>query len=61
MIDAIISSVVGLMFGAGLVISGMAKRSKILGFLTLNKSWDRIIYLYNCSFVDFCYDGCCVS
>ncbi|CAD8165109.1 unnamed protein product [Paramecium octaurelia] len=40
MIDAIISSVVGLVFGSGLVISGMAKRSKILGFLTFNKSWD---------------------
>lgn len=36
MIDAIISSIVGLIFGAGLVVSGMAKRSKILGFLTFN-------------------------
>ncbi|CAD8068430.1 unnamed protein product [Paramecium sonneborni] len=40
MIDAIISSIVGLIFGAGLVVSGMAKRSKILGFLTFNQNWD---------------------
>lgn len=41
MIDAIIATIVGLIFGAGLVVSGMAKRSKIIGFLTLNKNWDR--------------------
>ena len=31
---------VGFIFGLGLVISGMCRRSKILGFLTLNSNWD---------------------
>ena len=35
-----ISWVVGFVFGLGLVISGMCRRSKILGFLTLDSNWD---------------------
>jgi len=35
-----ISYLVGAIFGLGLVISGMCRVSKILGFLTLNTNWD---------------------
>ncbi len=30
----------GLIFGAGLLISGMADPGKVLGFLTINRSWN---------------------
>lgn len=36
----ILSYLVGLIFGVGLMVSGMTKVSKILGFLTLNQNWD---------------------
>ena len=29
-----------MIFGAGLMISGMTKVSKIIGFLTINENWD---------------------
>ena len=35
-----IAFIVGLLFGLSLVISGMSKRSKVVGFLTINKNWD---------------------
>lgn len=34
------AAVAGLLFGAGLVISGMADPHKVLGFLTLAPGWD---------------------
>lgn len=40
LMEIIISVLVGVIFGVGLAISGMLRRSKILGFLTLNKHWD---------------------
>ena len=40
MIDVIIGFVVGFIFGIGLVVSGMIKPSKILGFLTIYNGWD---------------------
>jgi len=36
----VISYTVGILFGLGLLISGMTKRSKIEAFLTLNANWD---------------------
>jgi len=36
---------VGFLFGIGLVISGMCRRTKILGFLTLNSDWDPSLML----------------
>lgn len=36
----IISLISGLIFGAGLLISGMADPEKVLGFLTLNQNWN---------------------
>ena len=38
--DPIISLVTGAMFGAGLSLSGMARRSKVTGFLTIADQWD---------------------
>jgi uncharacterized membrane protein YedE/YeeE len=31
---------VGIIFGAGLIVSGMTKKSKILNFLVFSKDWD---------------------
>lgn len=39
--DVVLCAIVGFVFGMGLTISGMVKRSKILGFLTINEDWDR--------------------
>ena len=38
--DFWISLIVGLLFGTGLIVSGMSRRTKVLNFLTLNKNWD---------------------
>jgi uncharacterized membrane protein YedE/YeeE len=40
MLDAIIGFVIGLLFGTGLLLSGMCRRTKILSFLTLGTGWD---------------------
>lgn len=40
MIDVIIGFLVGFIFGVGLVVSGMIKPSKVLGFLTIYNGWD---------------------
>lgn len=55
--DIIVATVVGLIFGLGLVVSGMVKRSKILGFLIINKHWDRKLF-FQISFSTFCYAYC---
>jgi hypothetical protein len=31
---------IGVIFGCGLMIAGMSQRTKIYGFLELNKNWD---------------------
>ena len=31
---------VGMIFGAGLMLAGMSKRTKVQGFLELNSHWD---------------------
>ena len=36
---------IGFLFGLGLVISGMCRRTKILGFLTLYEDWDPALML----------------
>jgi uncharacterized membrane protein YedE/YeeE len=38
--DVLAYSAVGLLFGAGLIISGMVSRAKILNFLTFSEKWD---------------------
>jgi uncharacterized membrane protein YedE/YeeE len=40
MLDPIIGFSIGLLFGAGLLLSGMCRRTKILSFLTLRAGWD---------------------
>ena len=45
LVDIVIATITGAIFGIGLVISGMNKRSKILGFLTINENWDRTIFI----------------
>ena len=37
---AIISGLAGLIFGLGLVVSGMANPAKVIGFLDLSAPWD---------------------
>lgn len=37
---SLLALVSGLLFGIGLVVSGMAEPAKVLGFLTLGKGWD---------------------
>lgn len=36
----IFSYIIGFIFALGLIISGMTRKSKIIGFLTLNSNWD---------------------
>ncbi len=31
---------VGMLFGLGLMVSGMTKRAKIMGFLAIHSEWD---------------------
>jgi len=38
--DFIISFITGSLFASGLIISGMNKRRKVIGFLTFNTNWD---------------------
>lgn len=38
--DFVSSLIAGLLFGAGLVISGMANPDNVLGFLTLDTAWN---------------------
>lgn len=38
--NILVSLVVGLLFGLGLMVSGMTRPEIILGFLTLDSSWD---------------------
>ena len=40
-----ISFFVGVLFGIGLMVSGMCRRTKIVGFLTINDNWDPSLIL----------------
>ena len=40
MSDKIISLVSGIIFGIGLVISGMTNPEKVIGFLSITHNWD---------------------
>ncbi len=51
MIDIIVTSITAILFALGLIISGMNKRSKILGFLILNENWDVSLLLVLCAAV----------
>ena len=43
--NIVIAFVVGLMFGLGLIVSGMANPAKVLGFLDLAGTWDPSLLL----------------
>lgn len=38
--DGLIGYLVGIIFGLGLCVSGMTKRSKVINFLSISSSWD---------------------
>lgn len=50
-IEIITSMIVASVFAVGLIISGMNKRSKILGFLTLRPEWDPSLLIVLCGAV----------
>lgn len=43
--EMLLSFVIGIIFGVGLAISGMCRRTKIEGFLTMSKDWDPSLML----------------
>ena len=49
--NIIFTSITAVLFALGLIISGMNKRSKILGFLTVNKDWDPSLMIVLCGAV----------
>ncbi len=38
--ELLLAAVAGMLFGAGLLVSGMADPARVLGFLTLGPGWD---------------------
>lgn len=38
--ENVIAHIVGIIFAIGLIFSGMVRRSKVLGFLSINSDWD---------------------
>jgi len=38
--ENLIAYIVGVLFAIGLLLSGMVKRSKVVGFLAINSDWD---------------------
>jgi hypothetical protein len=38
--DVWVSILTGIVFASGLILSGMSRRTKILGFLTIADGWD---------------------
>ena len=51
LVDTGVSLTVGLVFGIGLIVSGMANPAKVLGFLDLFGSWDPSLALVMASAV----------
>lgn len=48
-IDQVITFLVGLLFGVGLLVSGMVRRSNILGFLALGENWNpSLLFVLGC-------------
>lgn len=43
--DQIITFIVGILFGCGLLLSGMVRRVNILGFLQINEGWNPSLLL----------------
>lgn len=49
--DIVYTAITAVVFALGLIISGMNKRSKIIGFLTLNNQWDSSLLIVLCGAV----------
>lgn len=50
--DHLISLSVGLIFGAGLVVAGMARRKNIMGFLEMGTDWNpSLLFVLGCGVV----------
>lgn len=49
-VDQLITFLVGLLFGVGLLVSGMVRRSNILGFLALGENWNpSLLFVLGCA------------
>ncbi len=53
--SAIIALLVGIIFGAGLIIAQMTNPSKIIGFLTFGQNWDSSLLFVMASAVFFSF------
>ena len=51
LIDILTTAMTAFVFALGLIISGMCRRSKILGFLILNSNWDVSLLIVLCTAV----------
>lgn len=49
--DLLVSFCTGVLFALGLIISGMIKRDKVLGFLIMNENWDPSLLIVMCGAV----------
>ena len=50
--DQIITFIVGVIFGTGLLVSGMVRRSNIIGFLGLGKEWNpSLLFVLGCGVI----------
>ena len=48
-IDQLITFVVGILFGCGLLVSGMCRRINIIGFLGMHKGWNpSLLFVLGC-------------
>ncbi len=50
--DQIITFIVGIIFGSGLLVAGMVRRSNIIGFLGLGKEWNpSLLFVLGCGVI----------
>lgn len=48
-VDQLITFFVGLIFGCGLLVSGMVRRVNIIGFLSINYGWNpSLLFVLGC-------------
>jgi hypothetical protein len=48
-IDQVITFIVGVIFGCGLLVSGMVRRVNILGFLAIHSGWNpSLLFVLGC-------------
>lgn len=49
--EILIAFVTGVIFATGLIVSGMIKREKVIGFLTIGDNWDPSLAVVLCAAV----------